>query len=203
MKALRPPPAASPVTYLFRFRYPRDSSVIRARCFQRSRGGEGPSRARIIVQPAILIAGPLSRGREWNISGSQAIHPVPLLRSKTPAESRSLAVTVSSMLPLLFRRQRLQRWSYRGYRGASAPAVYASRGMLPLPVQDSLPAGWLAFTGGELNPLDCDERFPSCYISSPFPGFILTLGAIDPGHWGPWRKSMSCVDNAPHRLSHS
>ena len=47
--------------------------------------------------------------------------------------------------------------------------------MLPLPMQDSLPAGWLAFTGRELNPLDCDERFPSCYISSPFPGFILTL----------------------------
>ena len=42
-------------------------------------------------------------------------------------------------------------------------------------MQDSLPAGWLAFTGRELNPLDRDERFPSCYISSPFPGFILTL----------------------------
>jgi hypothetical protein len=47
--------------------------------------------------------------------------------------------------------------------------------MLPLPMQDSLPAGWLAFTGRELNPLDRVERFQSCYISSPFPGFILTL----------------------------
>ena len=88
---------------------------------------------------------------------------------------RSLAMTVSSMLPLLFRRQRLQRLSYRGYRGASAPAVYASWGMLPLPMQDSLPAGWLAFAERELNPLDRDERFPSYDISSPFPGFILTL----------------------------
>ena len=61
--------------------------LLRARCFQRSRGGEGPTRARIIVQPAILIAGSLSRGREWNIPGSQTIHPVPLLRSRTPAES--------------------------------------------------------------------------------------------------------------------
>ena len=43
------------------------------------------------------------------------------------------------------------------------------------PMQNSRPAGWLAFTGRELNPLDRDERFPSCYISSPFPGFILTL----------------------------
>ena len=36
-------------------------------------------------------------------------------------------------------------------------------------------AGWLAFAGRELNPLDRYERFPSCYISSPFPEFILTL----------------------------
>jgi hypothetical protein len=55
--------------------------------------------------------------------------------------------------PLLFRRQRLQHWSYRGDRGASAPAFYASRVMLPPPMQDSLPAGWLAFAGRELNPL--------------------------------------------------
>ena len=32
-------------------------------------------------------------------------------------------------------------------------------------MQDSLPAGWLAFAGRELNPLDHYERFPSCYIS--------------------------------------
>jgi hypothetical protein len=36
-------------------------------------------------------------------------------------------------------------------------------------------AGWLAFTGRELNPLSRYERFPSCYISSPLPGLILTL----------------------------
>ena len=42
-------------------------------------------------------------------------------------------------------------------------------------MQDSLPAGWLAFAGRELNPLDRYERFPSYYISSPFPEFILTL----------------------------
>ena len=48
-------------------------------------------------------------------------------------------------------------------------------------MQDSLPAGWLAFTGRELNPLDRGERFPSCYISSPFPGFILTLDGSEHG----------------------
>jgi hypothetical protein len=31
-----------------------------------------------------------------------------------------------------------------------------------------------------LNPLDRYERFPSCYISFPFPGFILTLWRLHP-----------------------
>ena len=31
------------------------------------------------------IAGAPSRGREWDLSGSQTTHPVPLPRSKTPA----------------------------------------------------------------------------------------------------------------------
>ena len=84
-------------------------------------------------------------------------------------------MTVSSMPPLPFRQQRLQRLSYRGYRGASAPAVYASRMMLPPPMQDSLPAGWLAFAGRELNPLDCDEGFRAITFSSSSPGFSLTL----------------------------
>ena len=48
-------------------------------------------------------------------------------------------------------------------------------------MQDSLPAGWLAFAGRELNPLDRYERFPSCYISSPFPEFILTLDGPEHG----------------------
>ena len=48
-------------------------------------------------------------------------------------------------------------------------------------MQDSLAAGWLAFAGRELNPLDRYERFPSCYISSPFPEFILTLDSPEHG----------------------
>jgi len=59
---------------------------------------------------------------------------------------------------------------FRGYCGASAPVVYASWGMLPLPMQDSLPAGWLAFTGRVSNPLDRDERFPSSTSLPPFLG---------------------------------
>jgi hypothetical protein len=36
---------------------------------------------------------------------------------------------------------------------------YASRVALPHTVQDSLPAGWLAFAGWESNPLERCERF--------------------------------------------
>jgi hypothetical protein len=62
--------------------------------------------------------------------------------------------------------------SYRDHRGASAPTAYASRMMLPPSLHGWLPAARL---GRESNPLDHDERFPSCYISSPLPGFTLML----------------------------
>lgn len=41
MRALRRPIHAFPVAYLFRFRSPRDSSLLRVRCCQRSRAGGG------------------------------------------------------------------------------------------------------------------------------------------------------------------
>ena len=86
--------------------------------------------------------------------------------------------------------------SYRDHRGASAPAAYASRMMLPPSLQGSLPAGWLAFTGRESNPLDRDERFPSCYISSPFPGFILTLRHPKPVTKG--EEKHLCLNGFPY-----
>ena len=43
MRALRLPTHASPVTYLFRFRGPRDSSSVRARRCRRSRADGGPA----------------------------------------------------------------------------------------------------------------------------------------------------------------
>jgi hypothetical protein len=61
------------------------------------------------------IAGLLSRGRERDLPGSQAIHPVPLPRSTTPAESTiPRPLLVSSMLPPLGRQRRLQRHGYIG-----------------------------------------------------------------------------------------
>ena len=67
--------------------------------------------------------------------------------------------------------------------------------MLPPPLQSSLPAGWLASTGRELNPLDHFKRF-QITLSSPFSGFIL---AQEKFHYlPPWRHGW-----APRNLSRS
>src|SRR6516164_5927128 len=47
--------------------------------------------------------------------------------------------------------------------------------VLPPSLQSSLPAGWLAFTGRELNPLDRYKRFQITFPSS-FSGFGLAQG---------------------------
>jgi hypothetical protein len=61
------------------------------------------------------IAGLLSRGRVRDLPGFQAIHPVPLPRSRTPAESTiPRLLTVPSMLPPLVRQRRLQRINHIG-----------------------------------------------------------------------------------------
>jgi len=122
------------------------------------------------------IAGLLSRGRERDLPGFQAVHPVPLPRSRTPAESTipRLFVGLVDAAPASRTAKASACQLFRGYRAASAPAAYASRMVLPPPMQSSLPAGWLAFTGRESNPLDRFERFQITF-SSPFPGLLLAL----------------------------
>src|SRR5262249_9956981 len=153
---------ASPVTYLFRFRGPRYPPRFVSRSLRsRSRKvggclpGQGP------CSTGDPIAGLLSRGRERDLSGSQAIRPVPLPRSRTPAESPIPRLTDGFVdaAPASFTAKASAQWKFRGYRAASAPAAYASRVVLPPPLQSSLPAGRLAFTGRELNPLDRCKRF--------------------------------------------
>jgi hypothetical protein len=63
---------------------PTRCSAVRARFGSAPGWMEYPIRARAIVQPAAHFAGVLSRGRERDLTGSQAIHPMPLPRSKTP-----------------------------------------------------------------------------------------------------------------------
>jgi hypothetical protein len=58
-----------------------------AACARAPGRSEGAFRAGVIVQPATRLPALLSRGRERDLPGSQAVHPVPLPRSRTPAES--------------------------------------------------------------------------------------------------------------------
>ena len=108
MKALRLPACASPVAYLFRFRGPRDPPLFVLALAAlpdgwRTHPGQG------IWSAGRPFAGTLSRGRKRDLTGSQAIRPMPLPRSKTPAGPTILTLTVSSMLPPLNPRRRLQR----------------------------------------------------------------------------------------------
>ena len=57
-------------------------------------------------------------------------------------------------------------WLFQGFRVASAPAAYPSRMVLQPSMQASLLAGWLAFIGRELNPLDRDEGFQITFVPS-------------------------------------
>src|SRR6202162_1207504 len=77
---------ACPVTYLFRFRGPRYPPRFVSRSLRSRRvGGDLPGRGHCSAGDP--IAGVLSRGRERDLPGFPAVHPVPLPRSRTPAES--------------------------------------------------------------------------------------------------------------------
>ena len=120
---------------------------------------EDPPRARIVVQPAIQMP---ARSRVDAGGTSQVPRQSILclcLGLRPRPNRRSLASGgLTGAAPAAARAKASACYRFRGYRGASAPAVYASRVMLPSPMQNSLPAGWLAFTGRELNPLDRPSR---------------------------------------------
>src|SRR5208337_484007 len=84
------------------------SSALRARLGGAPGWLEDPSRPGI-WSAGRPFAGTLSLGRKRDLTGSQAVHPMPLPRSKTPAGPTILTLTVSSMLPPLYPQRRLQR----------------------------------------------------------------------------------------------
>ena len=86
MKALRLPACVSSVAYLLRFRGPRDPPLF-VFAWQRSQPGRGPGPGQGICSTGCPGAGLFSHGRERDLTGSQAIHSMPLPRSKTPAGS--------------------------------------------------------------------------------------------------------------------
>jgi hypothetical protein len=99
---------------LFRFRAPRyPPRFVSRRLRSRKVGGCLPGQDHCSAGDP--IAGVLSRGREWDLPGSQAIRPVSLPRSATPAEPTiPRLLVVSSILPPLHRQRRLQRVNHLG-----------------------------------------------------------------------------------------
>ena len=159
MKALRLPACASPVAYLFRFRGPRDPplfvlALAALPAGWRTHPGQG------MWSAGRPFAGALSLGHKRDLTGSQAIHPMPLPRSKTPAgPTIPHPDGVVDAAPAQPTAKAPAIYNFEATHAASAPAAYASRRASPHAMQGSLPAGWLTFTGRELNPLDRDERF--------------------------------------------
>ena len=107
---------------------------------------KGAFRAGVIVQPATRSAGLLARGRERDLPGFQAIHPVPLPRSCDPGrtDDPSPPLTVSSMLPPRFPRRRLQRLMNFGAlsRGFGTCCLRFTNGVAT--IHAKLASGWLA-----------------------------------------------------------
>ena len=114
-----------------RFRSPSDPSYFRVR-------RSAPARSEVPSRPGLCVCRPpefpaSSCGREWDLSGLQAILPVPLLRSSTPVEPtcpRHLGHIDAA--PAL----RTTKASAIAFRGSLTqlqhPLSYASRFVLPL-----------------------------------------------------------------------
>jgi len=141
MKALRLPIRVSTATYLVRGRSPHDPSIVRARLC-------APGSSEASSGPGLCCAGCpsfrlCSRGREWDLSGLQTIHPVPLLRSRTPVEPTWPRHDGHvDAAPAIRTAKASAMADFGANPWASAPAVL--RFTLPLPSRAKLASGWLA-----------------------------------------------------------
>ena len=164
MKALRLPARAFPVTYLFRFRGPRDPplfvfAVMALPDGWRTRSGPGHLFSRL---PKCRRALAWTRAGSHRFPGdpSHAFAPVQdpgRIDDPTPWRSRRCC-------PRKNHSEDSSDANFEATHAASASAAYASRTALPPSQQGSLPAGWLAFAGRASNPLDRDERFQNSML---------------------------------------
>ena len=78
-------------------------------------------------------------------------------------------IAVLSVLPLLLRRQRLQRHGYIEANARLRHLLSTLQGRCcHRHMRDLLPAGWVAFAGRELNPLDATKGFRAATSLPPF-----------------------------------
>ena len=110
-------------------------------------------------------------GQLRDLTGSRETLPVPALGSSAPAGSTHPRHGGGVDAAPRSQTRKAPTIAISGLNHtASEPAVYASRRPLPDAMQDSLPAGWLAFTGRESNPRGFYERFQ--LPTSSFPGLF-------------------------------
>ena len=160
MKALRLPARAFLVPYGFGCRL---HALLRPSCSPKRsrRAWRKLVRPGTIGQPASLCPACCARGRERDLTGSLAIHPMPLPCSKTPAEPPE---------PRPWRSRRCCPRIYPNRRPPHAHNLEADTGLQhPLstlherrcrrPCKTRFRLAGCAFTGRGSNPLDRFERF--------------------------------------------
>ena len=151
----------------------------------------GPFQARALVSRLPNVPA-LSRGREWDLSGLQAIPPVPLLRSRTPVEPtcphRDGRVDAA---PAALTAKASAMADFGANTQLRHLLPYASRMALPPSRKARFRLAGCAFTGRELNPLDRYERFQ--FVSS------IILLSCSPDATTLRRPGRSVSDREAHR----
>ncbi len=121
----------------------------------RSRAGQDT----LITRPS-LFAGYSSRGRIRGLPGSLAVLPMPLPSSRTPDGPALESHYSRRVLPPQRRKRGLRRSErFRGLPLGFSTRCLRFKSSLARPLQDSLPAGWLAFAARASIPLNRFNRF--------------------------------------------
>jgi hypothetical protein len=158
MKALRLPIPVSTVTYWFA---PAAHAILLRSCLalallEERRSLPGPG----LCWCRPPCSGFASRGREWDLSGLQAIHPVPLLRSRTPVEPTCPRLCRSRRCcPRIPDDEGFGENDFGANPQLRHLLPYASRVALPHTCKARFRLAGCAFAGRESNPLDRYERF--------------------------------------------
>jgi len=175
-KALRLPAPHGPDAHGVRASAPRRSPRS---CFAealppgwRSRAGQDC----LLTRPSSL-PGHSSRGRIRALPGSLAVLPMPLPSSRTPVGPALASHYARQVLPPQRRKRGLRRTErFRGLPLGFSTRCLRFRNSVARPLQDSLPAGWLAFAARASIPLNRFNRFQ-----------IISLHDLPPLQGLPWR----------------
>jgi hypothetical protein len=177
MKALRLPAPHAPTLMVFAPRLHADL-LLRARRSAPARL-EQPHRPGQIGHPAILLRRVASsRGRIRGLPGSLAVLPVPLPSSGTPVGPALESHYSRQVLPPQRRKRGLRRSErFRGLPLGFSTRCLRFKSSVARPLQDSLPAGWLAFAARASIPLNRFNRFQIIMLHMTFLLFRAYPGA--------------------------